>query len=823
MRRDRKGKSAVAGRVVVWAISGLSLGFAVAAGQLLTTWEAAAGDMRLRLRYALARNPAARGRVPLTLLAIDAQTQSRLGRFGAGHWLSRKPFFDQLVFFDRHYRPGVLAYDVVFQEDLGTSGATVESRVSEDSARIGKIVRDLDRVSRDGRQMLSHETIAEINRLSFEQGGDQLAHCLATIMGNNRFPILFPFYFRGGWIDPKPHAIPQWSRGPAHGDRTGSAAAPDDAVRYVLDMAIPADDIHFPEPANRQGYAFSPNARMPSRDFIDYVWLGPINARPDPDGVIRRLPMVLGFSYADASAGWPADAFVPSFAFAASLLQLGVSFPLKPGVVQVHFGKEIVVRPPGRPALRIPINANGELFLNYFARIQDFPALDFADVAPSPTIPAEQARKLAARFRPLLDGRVVLVGVACTGMDVGSCPLDTQTPLVLTHLTAIDNILAGRFLAPLNAAQSRALMVVLFLLFTGLCEVEKSPRLGVVAGLFSLLYLVVGYLNVHVNAVVLPVVWPLLYIGICAFGVVSYRFFAEEKAKRRIRGMFSRMVSAKVLAYLEEHPDRLGISGRNVEATVFTSDIAGFTSISEHLPPEKLIELLNAYLTPITDCILNHGGYLDKYIGDGIMAVWGAPYPDPEHARKTCQAALEHREIVRRLNARLQVEYGVTLNVRMGVNSGTVTAGNVGSARKFQYTVLGDTVNLAFRLEAANKEFGADIIIGEQTRALLGSEIVVRALGKIRVLGKSLSTTAYALEGRQESVGEAGLRVIRDYEAARACFTRREWAECRRRLDEILAREDDPPSAILRDRALRYQQHPPGPDWDGECVQGAKD
>jgi adenylate cyclase len=205
------------------------------------------------------------------------------------------------------------------------------------------------------------------------------------------------------------------------------------------------------------------------------------------------------------------------------------------------------------------------------------------------------------------------------------------------------------------------------------------------------------------------------------------------------------------------------------------------------------------------------------------MAVWGAPYPDTAHAERACQAAIEQRDLIQRLNVTLSAKYGVTIQVRMGINSGMVTAGNMGSDKKFQYTVMGDVVNLAARMEAANKEFGTDIIIGENTRKLLGPEMIVRTLGRVIPVGRTLGMIVYALEGHKRSITDRRLKVISLYEQALECFFQRDWKSCLRLLDESLALEHDIPAVILRTRARDYQMEPPGADWHGEYVQKEKD
>lgn len=286
--------------------------------------------------------------------------------------------------------------------------------------------------------------------------------------------------------------------------------------------------------------------------------------------------------------------------------------------------------------------------------------------------------------------------------------------------------------------------------------------------------------------------------------------------------MFSTMVSDQVLTYLEENPDSFSLRGHNVEATIFFSDVVNFTGISERLSPERLTELLNLYLTPATDLILSYGGYVDKYVGDGIMAVWGAPYPDSEHAVKACLSALKQQEMLIKLNHRLKDEFAIEVAVRMGINSGIMKAGNMGSERKFQYTVIGDAVNLASRLEPTNKDFGTRIIAGESTVKMLKGKIVTRRLGKLVVVGKEEVVPIYEIVGEPGRVEPKQLEIIALYEKALDYFYRQSWQECITATCSIVKMADDGPATHLMQRAKQYLKEPPDSSWQGEYVRTGK-
>jgi len=797
-----------------------ALALSLLAARLFDSWENAGIDLRMRWRHRLMRRPERVVGPDVVFIGIDAATQQSMGRYGAGDWLSRKPYYDQLALFQQYFRPSVLAYDIVFQEMLPESH---RGRISESGERIGHIIDSLAEISQDAREILSDRILYDMNRLATEQGDTFLAHRFAAIAETDRFPVVAAYNFRGGSVDPQVVHIPRWTDEDVFGHDPDGDEEQGRRVPYLKDMAIPNADVHFPDERSRDDYGYSPNANLPSRELLDYTLLGFINGRPDADSVVRRLPLVVGFEYSNSVARTSSRVFTPSLALASSILHLGIDFPLPPGVVEVHFGDKIVLHAPVGRRIDIPIDEQGRIYLNFRGTIEDFREISFAEVAPSlHDTPPDERMRYAATHRLNIDGRVTVVGVNVTAVDAGACPVSARTPLVLAHLTAIDNILQEDFLCCLNPWESAAVAAVLALLFTPVCMAAKAQRLGLAFLAFAVGYFAIAYGSVHANIVVLPLISPLLYVGFCSFTVLTYRFLTEERAKRRIRNMFSTMVSGKVLRYLEENPESFSLRGHNVEATVFFSDVADFTGIAERLPPERITELLNAYLTPITDNIVRHEGYVDKYIGDGVVAVWGAPYPIEDHAFMACRSALEQQHLVEKLNARMAREYDANLAVRIGINSGIVTAGNMGSERKFQYTVMGDVVNLAARLEPTNKDFGTGIIIGQSTHEMVRDRVVARPLGRILVVGKREAVSVYELLGLSGHVDGLKLQIAEIYQDALGHFLNKRWDSCLGALDELLAIAPDGPAMHLRRRTQYFQAHPPPEDWQGEYVRAEK-
>jgi adenylate cyclase len=321
--------------------------------------------------------------------------------------------------------------------------------------------------------------------------------------------------------------------------------------------------------------------------------------------------------------------------------------------------------------------------------------------------------------------------------------------------------------------------------------------------------------------VVMPVETVLAW-GIVLLGVIAVKYWQEEHNRKQVRSMFGTMVSGDVLKYLESNPGSFSLTGARAEATMFFSDVAGFTTISESLAPEQLAELLNRYLSPMTDIIMARGGYVDKYEGDAIMAEWGVPFPMEDHAVQACDAALEQQAKLAAMRDELKAEFGHELRVRMGINSGTVTAGNMGSESRFSYTVMGDAVNQAARYESGNKPYGTEIMIGETTRKAVGDRFEVRLLDLLVVKGKTQPIQVYELLGRAGTLAPAKKTITTLYEEALGLHRKRQFPEALSILEQALGLGDDSPSAMLRERILDYLENPPPEGWQGEFVNRSK-
>ena len=396
--------------------------------------------------------------------------------------------------------------------------------------------------------------------------------------------------------------------------------------------------------------------------------------------------------------------------------------------------------------ISIPIDEKGSMLINFMgppsysspgAR-QTFPVRSYAGYALNPPGPDPN---IWPRTRAL-GNKIVMVGSFARGMAADHKP----TPYGLmygveVHANALNTILMDNFLHHVPYWVDLAILIGLVLIITLFASRLSTLWTFISTILVILALFITTSIIFDRQALILEFSEPALAVLLAFLSVVVYREMTESRDKRRIRNMFGTYVSPQVVDQILENPPELG--GVDKEITVFFSDIRGFTTISESMSPQELVKILNMYLTAMTDIILKYEGTLDKYEGDAIMCFWGAPLPQADHALRACKCAVEQIEALRELNEKLPEEY--TLDIGIGVNSGRMTVGNMGSMQRMDYTLIGDNVNLGARLEGTNKQYLTNIIISENTYGLVKDQVIVRELDNIRVKGKNKPVLIYEL------------------------------------------------------------------------------
>jgi adenylate cyclase len=453
----------------------------------------------------------------------------------------------------------------------------------------------------------------------------------------------------------------------------------------------------------------------------------------------------------------------------------------------------------------VPLDHEGRLWVHYTGKEFTYTYVSYADVLSG---------KIPAR---LFAGKIVLVGSTAAGtFDHYPTPLSKLMPGVEFHANVIDTLVHLNAMRPVQLRVT-VIAIGLFGLFCGLLIPRFSAGVGALWALGAGLIFAASaqWLFVTKN-IVIDVAGPLGTLLGGYMCIVVYRFFTEEKEKRMVKGFFAQQVSSDLLDVLMENPQVLRKGGERREMTAFFSDVAGFTSISERLDPEELVTLLNQYLTAMTDVIFEYGGYLDKYMGDGIMAFWNGLLKQPDHAEKACRCALKSMQRLKELNINLEQRGLVPLKARIGVNTGTMVAGFMGSNQKNQYTIMGDNVNLASRLEGANKAFGSAIMISEFTVDMVADLFEMRFLDIIRVPGKAKPVKTYELLGEKGAVDGVWPQVLPLYHKAIQEFSDQQFQSAKTKFLEVLGfLGHDKPCETYIQRAEAFMVNPPPKDWDG--------
>ena len=508
------------------------------------------------------------------------------------------------------------------------------------------------------------------------------------------------------------------------------------------------------------------------------------------------------------------DGVARTYVVAGSLAAVALDRPTAEtgGLLRWHGGLE-QVRNRGLPVLSAaPFIAAGRPIIERLAAAA--PELDPEAIAKA----LAKEPGLANEAFALVRGRTVFIGANASGtFDLKPLPVGQVEPGVLLHWTAWTNLMAGGFIsaAPRSALVLTALLLAGAVVWAGRQRASLAAPMATAAGL-SLLLLAGSYALLSAGWF-LPPATPFAAVVLTLLGVVAESFWREQARKRQIQAMFGAYVDPGIVAQLVRDPDSIRLGGERREATVFFSDLAGFTDLSEKLKdqPELMVEIVNAYLEETSECLLNHGAYVDKYIGDAVMAVFGAPATLPNHALAACRAALDAHRQLEVINARYAEATGVRLAVRIGLNTGEMIVGNLGSSRKKNYTVMGDAVNLASRLEAANKVFGTGILLGAETARRVQGAMVTRPLARLRVKGKAEAIEVHTLLGAPETLSATQRDFLTAYRAGYDAYVAGQFSAAAAALDRAEAiMPGDLTTGRLREESVRYSNSPPPADWE---------
>lgn len=517
---------------------------------------------------------------------------------------------------------------------------------------------------------------------------------------------------------------------------------------------------------------------------------GFFNVIADSDGLFRQLPLLMLYS-GDVYPSMVLQA-LQQYTHEVARVAVGSS-----GVKAITLGKYV-----------IPVNHDAELTVNFYGAggtIKTYSAVDIM----KKRLPQGE-----------LQGKLAFAGFTEMGIyDVRPTPFDSILPGVEIHATVAANTLEQKFILHNSTTvfAERVLLFALPLLLAFLLGIVPSTTIGFLAGsAVSAVYLLGNFLLFRSYLIDLAMLAPLLTLALTTVGSEIYRSLVIDRKGRYMKKAFSNYVSADLVAQIMKNPDALKLGGEKREISILFSDIRGFTSISEQLTPEELVQVLNEYLNPMTQIVLEEKGTLDKYIGDAVMALYNAPLDVANHAGHACRSALKMMEKLAELNESF-LERGIhTIDIGIGINTGDAVVGNMGAAMRFDYTAIGDNVNLASRLEGLNKMYGTHIIVSEYTKQQAGDGLLFREIDLVAVKGKKLPVPIYEL-------AVADRRTLVDsFAEALALYRTRDFAVALQLFSALVEQHHDGVSALYVDRCRDFCEHPPPVEWDGVFVAKTK-
>ena len=557
--------------------------------------------------------------------------------------------------------------------------------------------------------------------------------------------------------------------------------------------------------------------------------LGIVNIRNDADGVYRRYSPFFGTN---------SGLRVPTFGFA--VLNKYFGFPAL--TTAENFSDEFVFADRS-----IPKYDPASLLINFYGPSGTFLHIKFADVIDDERFETIEEAETGAEintfsdpeFGYLYDGtfknKIVLVG-STVPEDHDLFPVATARGEqsgdnlmygVQIHANVIENVLRGQFIRK-QSTLTEILAIFIFTITTFFVTsalkssktrfhflVEVNGFLFTLAEIFIIGYAALTLFNDYLFLV--TAISPTIAVLGGYFSSTAYHFVVERKQRMLIKGMFSTYVNPSIVDELITNPEKLTLGGERKELSVLFSDLVGFTTLSEGIPPEQLVGLLNEYLSSMTQIIFKNNGTLDKYDGDAVMAFWGAPIPQHDHALRACLSALQMQQALAQIRKVWREQNRPLFRARIGINTGEMIVGNTGGTGRFDYTVIGDSVNLASRLEGANKQYKTSIMVSQQTYDLVKDKILGRELDLMSVKGRLEPLKTFELlQELNGTIDPALEQFLESYTEALRFYKGRRWADARRKFEEALSlRPHDQPARLYVERTTLYESNPPPEDWNG--------
>jgi len=505
----------------------------------------------------------------------------------------------------------------------------------------------------------------------------------------------------------------------------------------------------------------------------------------------------------------------------------------------------------GNDVLKIPIDKKGYLQVNYSGPSFMFPYVSATDILSDSPVMNVQERMFnpatgsydygyhEVKKSEYLKNKILILGATAVGVyDLRVTPFEENFPGVETHANALSNLLVETARAKGEKVDPRApgflrrspleeTTMWIYLLVGGIVLSALLAYLGSVAGLgvtiafLAAIYYVDNYVLFN-HGVVVVSLFPISLVIADFVGLTSFKYFTEERKKRELKGTFEKYVSPAIVNEVLSDPENIELGGKKMELTVMFSDVRGFTTISEKLDPRALSDLLNSYLTPMTNLVFANKGTLDKYMGDAIMAFWGAPVHFKDHAKHAARCALQMLVKLKELQAEYRAKGLPEIDIGIGLNTGDMSVGNMGSDTVRSYTVMGDAVNLGSRLEGINKQYGTRIIVSEFTYNEIKDSFVCREVDWVKVKGKAQPVRIYELVA-EGAVAPEKATVLTLFAEGFRLYHEQKFREAIERFTNALSFDaNDAPSQLYIERCEDYLREPPPADWDGVFTMTSK-